>query len=130
MRIHEGIQLWKHDWCVVGKLFLGKSCSKVMMLVVLMMTALTNTFAYDQWHLSAADIETGKAYWISFVSADQKLIHVADGSGLSLYNYVTPDMELKLLRYAWKNAEIIEKFYPSLPIAGVDSTRLYKMYCL
>jgi len=72
MRIHEGIQLWKHDWCVAGKLFLGMLCSKVMMLVVLMMTALTNTFAYDQWHLSAADIETGKAYWISFVAADHK----------------------------------------------------------
>jgi hypothetical protein len=127
MRIHEGIQLWKHDWCVAGKLFLGMLCSKVMMLVVLMMTVLTNTFAYDQWHLSAADIETGKAYWISFVSADQKLIHVADGSGLSLYNYVTPDMELKLLRYAWKNAEIIEKFYPSLPIAGVDGTLKNRM---
>lgn len=64
---------------------------------------------------------------VTRAGADQKLIHVADGSGLSLYNYVTPDMELKLLRYAWKNAEIIEKFYPSLPIAGVDGTLKNRM---
>lgn len=185
MRIHEGIQLWKHDWCVAGKLFLGMLCSKVMMLVMLMMTALTNTFAYDQWHLSAADIETGKAYWISFVSADhknlsteptsvtkangysdnwyaeslfyqlanrlggkgatfkparnyidrlvtragadQRLVHVADGSGLSLYNYVTPDMETQLLRFAWKSPEIIEKLMPSLPVAGIDGTLKSRM---
>ena len=64
---------------------------------------------------------------VTRAGADQKLIHVADGSGLSLYNYVTPDMELKLLRYAWKNSEIIEKFYPSLPIAGVDGTLKNRM---
>lgn len=64
---------------------------------------------------------------VTRAGADQKLIHVADGSGLSLYNYVTPDMEVKLLRYAWKNSEIIEKFYPSLPIAGVDGTLKNRM---
>ena len=59
--------------------------------------------------------------------ADQKLIHVADGSGLSLYNYVTPDMEVQLLRYAAKKPEIIEKLLPSLPVAGVDGTLKSRM---
>lgn len=68
MQKHKDIQQLDNDCCVAGKMFLGKSCSKVMMLVVLMMTALTNTFAYDQWHLSAADIETGKALILQAVT--------------------------------------------------------------
>ncbi len=64
---------------------------------------------------------------VTRAGADQKLIHVADGSGLSLYNYVTPDMEVQLLRYAAKKPEIIEKFLPSLPVAGVDGTLKSRM---
>ncbi len=47
---------------------------------------------------------------------------IADGSGLSLYNYVTPENEVMLLRYAYQNKEIFEPLYNSLPIAGVDGT--------
>ncbi len=64
---------------------------------------------------------------VTRAGADQKLIHVADGSGLSLYNYVTPDMEVQLLRYAAKKPEIIEKLLPSLPVAGVDGTLKSRM---
>ena len=64
---------------------------------------------------------------VTRAGSDQKLIHVADGSGLSLYNYVTPDMEVKLLRYAWKKPEIIDHFYSSLPIAGIDGTLKNRM---
>jgi D-alanyl-D-alanine carboxypeptidase/D-alanyl-D-alanine-endopeptidase (penicillin-binding protein 4) len=31
---------------------------------------------------------------------------IADGSGLSLYNYVTPELEMRLLRYAYHNSNI------------------------
>lgn len=47
---------------------------------------------------------------------------IADGSGLSLYNYVTPEMLVRLLAYAWKNEQIRQCLLPSLPIAGVDGT--------
>lgn len=47
---------------------------------------------------------------------------VADGSGLSLYNYVTPELEMRLLRYAYRNSNIYQHLLPSLPIAGVDGT--------
>ena len=46
----------------------------------------------------------------------------ADGSGLSLYNYVTAEMIVTLLRHAYQNKEIYDHLYPSLPIAGVDGT--------
>lgn len=53
---------------------------------------------------------------------------IADGSGLSLYNYVTAEMEVRLLRYAFQNREIFSAFYPLLPVAGVDGT-LRKRMC-
>lgn len=52
---------------------------------------------------------------------------VADGSGLSLYNYVTPQLEVMMLRYAWQNSGIYEHLYPALPIAGVDGTLRSRM---
>ena len=52
---------------------------------------------------------------------------IADGSGLSLYNYQTADMQIRLLRYAYQNANIFEHLYPSLPIAGVDGTLQKRM---
>ncbi len=52
---------------------------------------------------------------------------IADGSGLSLYNYVTPELEMRLLRYAYRNANIYEHLLPSLPIAGRDGTLKTRM---
>lgn len=51
----------------------------------------------------------------------------ADGSGLSLYNYQTAEMQTKTLRYAYKNSNIYTHLYPSLPIAGVDGTLKSRM---
>lgn len=47
---------------------------------------------------------------------------IADGSGLSLYNYLSPQLEVALLRYAWRNYDIRGHLYPVLPIAGQDGT--------
>lgn len=50
------------------------------------------------------------------------LVKVADGSGVSLYNYVSPEAQVAMLRYAYQNNGIYRYFYPALPIAGVDGT--------
>lgn len=47
---------------------------------------------------------------------------IADGSGLSLYNYVSAELLTALLRYAWHKPAISRALYPALPIAGVDGT--------
>lgn len=47
---------------------------------------------------------------------------VADGSGLSLYNYVSAELLCMLLRHAWRSPSINQTLMPSLPIAGVDGT--------
>ena len=52
---------------------------------------------------------------------------IADGSGLSLYNYVSPELLTRLLRYAWRNSNISEYLIPALPIAGVDGTLKNRM---
>lgn len=47
---------------------------------------------------------------------------IADGSGLSLYNYITPEILNALLVYAWWQQNIRTKLVPSLPVGGVDGT--------
>lgn len=46
----------------------------------------------------------------------------ADGSGLSLYNYVSAEMEVAFLRYAYENTDIYTYLWPALPIAARDGT--------
>lgn len=52
---------------------------------------------------------------------------IADGSGLSLYNYVSPEIEVALLRYAYRNSNIYLHIYPSMPVAGHDGTLRRRM---
>ena len=52
---------------------------------------------------------------------------IADGSGLSLYNYVTPELMVRLLRYAYLKRDIMASLYPALPVAGVDGTLKKRM---
>ncbi len=52
---------------------------------------------------------------------------LADGSGLSLYNYLSPELEVKFLRYAFENQNIYNHLLPALPIAGVDGTLKKRM---
>ncbi len=47
---------------------------------------------------------------------------IADGSGLSLYNYISAELLGKILHYAYKRKSIFSTLMPSLPIAGVDGT--------
>ena len=50
------------------------------------------------------------------------LYRIADGSGLSLYNYVTPQLLVTLLNYAYVNDNIRQHLLDALPVAGVDGT--------
>ena len=52
---------------------------------------------------------------------------IAAGSGLSLYNYVTAELEVMLLRYAYQNTNIYMHLLPSLPVAGEDGTLRRRM---
>ncbi|MBQ2507570.1 MAG: D-alanyl-D-alanine carboxypeptidase/D-alanyl-D-alanine-endopeptidase [Bacteroidaceae bacterium] len=52
---------------------------------------------------------------------------IADGSGLSHDNKVSPELEIAFLKYARENDSIYNTLYSSLPIAGVDGTLSERM---
>jgi len=52
---------------------------------------------------------------------------LADGSGLSLYNYLSAEAETKVLRYAYLHKPVYEHLLPVLPVAGVDGTLKKRM---
>ena len=53
--------------------------------------------------------------------------NIVDGSGVSLYNYVSPQLLLEYLKHAYNHPEVFQPFYDSLPIAGVDGTLEHRM---
>ncbi len=52
---------------------------------------------------------------------------MADGCGLSMYDYLSPDLLVAFLKYAYADKNIYDRLYPSLPIGGVDGTLKYRM---
>ena len=58
---------------------------------------------------------------------DPAMVQVADGSGLSLYNYQTPYVLTRMLIYAAHNPTIYQALTHALPIAGVDGTLKTRM---
>lgn len=47
---------------------------------------------------------------------------IADGSGLSIYNLLTPQMVVRLLRYVWHTPDIRGTLQSCLPMMGEDGT--------
>ena len=78
-------------------------------------------------HASAANARTHIKKLISKIGLNPDNYKIADGSGLSLYNYVSPELMVRLLRYAYRNSEIYSSLYPALPIAGEDGTLSKRM---
>lgn len=76
---------------------------------------------------SAKSARSVERQLIRKIGLDSSLYKLADGSGLSLYNYLSAELEVKLLRYAYQNENIWNHLLPSLPIAGVDGTLKKRM---
>lgn len=64
---------------------------------------------------------------IHHIGLDPSHYQIADGSGLSLYNYLSPELLGRMLRYAYNNDDIYRHLLPSLPIAGEDGTLRKRM---
>lgn len=64
---------------------------------------------------------------IRTVGLDPSHYQIADGSGLSLYNYLTPQLLAYALRYAYAHPAIYKPLYESMPIAGRDGTLRKRM---
>lgn len=59
--------------------------------------------------------------------ANSYFVQVADGSGLSLYNYQTAETFVALLRYIYTKPEAYQMLCQVLPIAAVDGTLKNRM---
>ena len=58
----------------------------------------------------------------SATHARQWINKLVTRSGLTPYNYVSAELMVSLLRYAYHNQNVYGHLYPALPIAGVDGT--------
>ena len=65
--------------------------------------------------------------FLGHIGISSTTYQVADGSGLSLYNYLTPQLLVTALRYAYRDERIYRHLLPSLPIAGEDGTLQRRM---
>jgi len=102
-----------------------------------MMKESDNLYAEAMFYQMAAATDNKQATGKNAASVVNRLIdklglrsadyRIADGSGLSLYNYVSAELEIQMLRYAYRNANIYLHLYPSLPVAGVDGTLKSRM---
>ncbi len=76
---------------------------------------------------TAKDARAVERKLIDKIGLDSSRYRLADGSGLSLYNYLSAELETMLLRYAAKNDNIYFHLSQSLPLAGVDGTLKKRM---
>ncbi len=76
---------------------------------------------------SAKDARSVIKRLVEKVGLEPSKYKIADGSGLSLYNYVSAELEIKLLRYAYRNDNVYMHLLPSLPVAGIDGTLKNRM---
>ena len=60
--------------------------------------------------------------YLSGIGIDTSRIILADGSGVSWYNAVSPADIVRLLEKEFANKETFQRFLASLPVAGVDGT--------
>ena len=61
------------------------------------------------------------------VGLNPKHYSLSDGCGLSHYDYLSPELLVVMLRYAYSRSDIFSPLYKALPVSGVDGTLKYRM---
>lgn len=112
-------------------------CHSIKQVLERMMKVSDNFYAESMFYQTAASTGHHPATAVDARNITKKLINrlgldanryrIADGSGLSLYNYVTVELLVKLLRHAWRTPSIAKALMPALPVAGVDGTLKSRM---
>ena len=102
-----------------------------------MMKKSDNFYAEAVFYQTAASVKKPLAKASDALGVTRKLLkrlgldaddyRLADGSGLSLYNYISAELLCTLLKHAWHSPQIRDALWVSLPIAGVDGTLQKRM---
>lgn len=77
--------------------------------------------------VSAEDGLTAVRQMIKKLGYNPERYNVADGCGLSNYNYVSPELLVAFLKYAYSRTDVFRKLYKALPVGGVDGTLKFRM---
>ena len=64
---------------------------------------------------------------IKALGEDPDYYKLDDGCGLSNYNYISPNLLIAFLKFAYSRTDVFQKLYKALPIGGVDGTLKYRM---
>ena len=64
---------------------------------------------------------------IKALGEDPDYYKLVDGCGLSNYNYISPNLLIAFLKFAYSRTDVFQKLYKALPIGGVDGTLKYRM---
>lgn len=83
--------------------------------------------ATGQKHISAREGLDEIKKLIRRLEYDPKNFQIADGCGLSNYNYLSPALLVSFLRFAYSNESVFRPLYQSLPVAGIDGTLQHRM---
>lgn len=78
-------------------------------------------------HVSAEDAAAVILDKIDRLGYSQEQYRIADGSGVSPYNYITPQLLIGFLRDAYACPDIYKELLAALPLAGVDGTLRNRM---
>lgn len=78
-------------------------------------------------HISADDGLSAIRKLIKQLGHNPDRYNLADGCGLSNYNYISPELLVSFLRHAYSRTDVFRKLYKALPIGGVDGTLAYRM---
>ncbi len=78
-------------------------------------------------HVSAGDCIVQILRMIRTVGNDPANFKIADGCGLSNYDYISPALLVDFLKYAYGSTNIFRRLYKSLPVAGIDGTLKNRM---
>ena len=132
----EGVKLMQGRKPAEAKL-IDVCCHSITQVLQRMMKDSDNFYAESMFYQTAASTGHRPATAVDARNVTKKLINrlglnansyrIADGSGLSLYNYVTAELLVKLLRHAWQTPSVSKALIPSLPVAGVDGTLKKRM---
>ncbi len=127
----------KEQTCPAGAFTICTRFHTISQVLTKMMKESDNLFAECMYYQIAASTGNKPAtakhareverQLIRKIGLDPSRYKYADGSGLSLYNYVSAEMLTQLLRYAYQDENIFMALYPSLAIAGVDGTLKSRM---
>lgn len=79
-------------------------------------------------HATADDARLVINDFIRKIGLNPESYNIADGCGLSQYDYLSAELEMALLKYAYEHKEIYNVFFPALAIGGVDGTLDYRMH--